>query len=132
MAKDGNSGSTSLVSRPMVVEGEINGDESLHVDGRVKGTIRLKGDLFVGVGGIVEADVDARNVVIQGTITGKVLARRQMEVQPTGRFHGECTAASYEIREGAIFEGISRMTSSNTTQSALTAVPSGEGLKKLS
>ena len=96
----------------MVVEGEISGDESLHVDGRVKGIIRLKGDLFVGVGGIVEAEIDARNVVIQGTITGKVLARRQLEVQPSGRFNGECTAASYEIREGAIFEGISRMISS--------------------
>jgi len=109
MVKDVASGSTSLVSRPMVVEGEISGDESLHVDGRVKGIIRLKGDLFVGVSGIVEAEIDARNVVIQGTITGKVLARRQLEVQPSGRFNGECTAASYEIREGAVFEGISRM-----------------------
>jgi len=132
MVKDVTSGSTSLVSRPMVVEGEISGDESLHVDGRVKGIIRLKGDLFVGVSGIVEAEIDARNVVIQGTITGKVLARRQLEVQPSGRFNGECTAASYEIREGAIFEGISRMISSNTTQNTLAAVPSGEGSKKLS
>jgi cytoskeletal protein CcmA (bactofilin family) len=112
MVKDAASGSTSLVSRPMVVDGEIIGDESLHVDGRVKGTIKLKGDLFVGVSGIVEAEIDARNVIIQGTITGKVLARRQLEVQPSGRFNGECTAASYEIREGAIFEGISRMISS--------------------
>jgi cytoskeletal protein CcmA (bactofilin family) len=109
MVKDVASGSTSLVSRPMVVEGEISGDESLHVDGRVKGIIRLKGDLFVGAGGIVEAEIDARNVVIQGTITGKVIARRQLEVQPSGRFNGECTAASYEIREGAVFEGVSRM-----------------------
>jgi cytoskeletal protein CcmA (bactofilin family) len=114
MAKDETSGSTSLVSRPMVVEGEIIGDESLHVDGRVKGIIRLKGDLFVGVGGVVEAEVDARNVVVQGTISGQVLARRQLEVQPSGRFNGECTAASYEIREGAVFEGVSRMIS--TTQ----------------
>lgn len=132
MAKDGSSGSTSLVSRPMVVEGEIIGDESLHVDGRVKGTIRLKGDLFVGVGGIVEADVDANNVVIQGTITGKVLARRQLEVQPSGRFNGECTAASFEIREGAIFEGVSRMLSNNTTQKGQTPAPSVEGSKRLS
>lgn len=132
MVKDVASGSTSLVSRPMVVEGEISGDESLHVDGCVKGIIRLKGDLFVGVGGIVEAEIDARNVVIQGTITGKVLARRQLEVQPSGRFNGECTAASYEIREGAVFEGVSRMLSNNTTQKGLTPVPSGEGSKRLS
>jgi cytoskeletal protein CcmA (bactofilin family) len=129
MVKDATSGSTSLVSRPMVVEGEISGDESLHVDGRVKGIIRLKGDLFVGAGGIVEAEIDARNVVIQGTITGKVLARRQLEVQPSGRFNGECTAASYEIREGAVFEGVSRMISS-TPQNKPASVSSGQDSRK--
>ncbi len=109
MAKDASSGTTSLVSRPVVVEGEISGEENLHVDGRVKGVIRLSGDLFVGASGVVEAEVDARSIVIQGAVTGKVLARRQLEVQPSGRFNGEATAASYEIRQGAVFEGVSRM-----------------------
>jgi cytoskeletal protein CcmA (bactofilin family) len=112
MVKNDSSGSTSLVSRPLVVEGEISGDENLHVDGRVKGIIRLTGDLFVGTSGAVEAEIEARNVVIQGSVSGKVLARRQFEVQPSGRFNGECTAASFEIREGAGFEGISKMSSS--------------------
>lgn len=109
MAKDGSSSSTSLVSRTVVVDGEISGEENLHVDGRVKGIIRLTGDLVVGSAGVVEAEVDARNVVVQGSITGKVVAHRQLEVQASGRFNGECAAASYEIREGAVFEGISRM-----------------------
>ncbi|HSV91891.1 MAG TPA: polymer-forming cytoskeletal protein [Desulfobacterales bacterium] len=115
MGKEPASETTSLVSRQISIEGEVSGAESLHVDGRVKGTIRLAGDLFVGAGGVVEAEVDARNVVIQGTVTGKVLARRQLELRPGGRFSGECTAAAYEIREGASFEGISRMFSTRET-----------------
>lgn len=130
MAKDTSSGSTSLVGRPVVIEGDISGDENLHIDGRVKGTIRLTGDLFVGAGGVVEAEVDARNVVIQGSVTGKVLARRQLEVQPSGRFNGECTAASFEIREGAVFEGISRMISS-LSQSEKPQASSTQNPKKL-
>jgi cytoskeletal protein CcmA (bactofilin family) len=111
MNKGANAGSTSLVSREVLIEGEITGkEEGLHVDGRVRGVIRLSdGDLFVGPGGAVEAEVDARNVVVQGSVTGKVTARKQFEVQPTGRFNGECTAASIDIREGAIFEGTSKM-----------------------
>ena len=109
MGKESASGTISLVSRQVVVEGEIHGDENLHVDGRVKGSIRLNGDLFVGANGVVEAEVEARNVIIQGALTGKVLAREQLEVQSTGRFNGESTAGSYEIREGAVFEGISKM-----------------------
>ncbi len=109
MSKNVNAGSTSLVSREVLIEGEISGEENLHVDGRIKGVIRLSGDLFVGAGGSVEAEIDARNVVVQGTVSGKVTARQQLEIQPTGRFNGECTAASIEIREGAVFEGTSRM-----------------------
>ena len=109
MGKESASGTISLVSQQIVVEGEIQGDENLHVDGRVKGSIRLNGDLFVGANGVVDAEVEARNVIIQGALTGKVLAREQLEVQPTGRFNGESTAGSYEIREGAVFEGISKM-----------------------
>jgi cytoskeletal protein CcmA (bactofilin family) len=121
MAKDASSGSTSLVSRAVVIEGEISGDESLHVDGRIKGTIRLTGDLVVGVGGVVEAEIDARNVIIQGAVSGRVNARRQLEVQPSGRFNGECTAASYEIREGAVFEGVSRMTNNIPSKGSVQA-----------
>jgi cytoskeletal protein CcmA (bactofilin family) len=129
MAKDAPSGTTSLVSRPVVVEGEISGEENLHVDGRVKGIIRLAGDLFVGASGAVEAEIDARNVVIQGAVTGKVLARRQLEVQPSGRFNGEATAGSYEIRQGAVFEGVSRMLGSKS-QTEKSAIPAEPELKK--
>jgi cytoskeletal protein CcmA (bactofilin family) len=109
MSKATDAGATSLVSRDVLIEGEVAGEENLHVDGRVKGVIRLAGDLFVGSGGLVEAEIDARNVVVQGTLAGKVMARQQFEIRPTGRFNGECTAASIEIREGAVFEGTSKM-----------------------
>jgi cytoskeletal protein CcmA (bactofilin family) len=112
MARTAAADSTSLVSRQIVVEGDISGDENLHVDGRVKGTIRLTGDLFIGASGVVDAEVDARNVIIQGTLSGKVTARSQLEIKTAGRLIGDCSAASIEIQEGAVFEGTSRMLSS--------------------
>lgn len=109
MPKSSSADSTSLISRPLVLEGDIAGDENLHVDGRVLGNIRLSGDLFVGPTGAVEGEVDARNVVLQGVLSGKLTARNQLEIAATGRFSGECQAASIQIREGAAFEGTSRM-----------------------
>jgi cytoskeletal protein CcmA (bactofilin family) len=125
MSKPADSGLTSLVSKDVVIEGEVTGQENLHVDGRVKGVIRLAGDLFVGAGGLVEADIDARNVVVQGTLTGKVIARQQFEIRPTGKFNGECTAASIEIREGALFEGTSRMIAPAAAKTPVAPVPGG-------
>ena len=58
---------------------------------------------------MVEADVEADTIVIQGKINGNVLARKQLEIQPQGQLIGDCTAQSIDIKEGAIFEGRSNM-----------------------
>jgi len=103
------SGTTSLLSKKVKIEGDIQGDEDLRVEGHFKGTIKVVGDFFVGQSGIVEADVEADNIVIQSQITGNVLARKQLEIQSSGQLLGDCQAKSIDIREGAIFEGRSSM-----------------------
>ena len=102
-------GTTSLLSKKVKIEGDIQGDEDLRVEGHFKGTIKVVGDFFVGQSGVVEADVEANNIVIQGQITGNVLARKQLEIQSSGQLLGDCKAKSIDIREGAIFEGRSNM-----------------------
>jgi cytoskeletal protein CcmA (bactofilin family) len=114
--------STSLLSRNVKIEGEIHGPENLHVEGFIKGSIKLDGDIFVGNTGMVEADVEAKNVVIQGEVSGNVLARQQLEIHPTGKLIGDCTAASIDIKEGAVFEGRSNMIKSS--KSAVRSRPS--------
>lgn len=105
MEKGKASGSASVLSEKVKIEGEIQGDENLHVDGRFKGAIKLNGNIFVSQNAAVEADVEANNVVIQGKITGNVIARSQLEIQSTGQLFGDCTAQSIDIKEGAVFDG---------------------------
>ncbi len=110
--------STSLLSKNVKIEGEIRGEENFHVEGRFKGAIKLNGDVFIGNSGVVEADVEANNVVIQGEVRGNVLARKQLEIQPTGKLFGDCTAQSIDIKEGALFEGRSKMLKSSPAAAA--------------
>ncbi len=109
MGKDNTADSTSLLSKNVKIEGEIQGPENLHVEGYIKGSIKLSGDIFVGNTGIVEADVEAKNIVIQGEVTGNVFAHKQLEIHPSGKLIGDCSAASIDIKEGAVFEGRSNM-----------------------
>ena len=111
MQKAKTADSTSLVSQNVKIEGEIEGSENLHVEGFIKGAIALSGDIFVGNTGIVEADLEAKNIVIQGKVTGKVTAHQQLEIHPTGKLIGDCTVTSIDIKEGAVFEGRSMMKS---------------------
>ena len=105
MEKRQASGSTSVLSEKVKIEGEIQGDEDLHVEGRFKGAIKLNGNVFVSKNGAVEADVEANSVVIQGKVTGNVVARSQLEIQSSGQLLGDCTAQSIDIKEGAVFDG---------------------------
>ena len=114
------SGTTSLLSKKVKIEGNIQGDEDLRVEGHFKGTIKVVGDFFVGQSGVVEADVEADNIVIQGQITGNVLARKQLEIQSSGQLLGDCQAKSIDIREGAIFEGRSSMLRSSASPAGST------------
>ena len=114
-------GKTSLLSKKIKIEGDIQGEEDLRVEGHFKGTIKVVSDFFVGQSGVVEADVEADNIVIQGQITGNVLARKQLEIQSSGQLLGDCKAKSIDIREGAIFEGRSNMLRS-------TVSPPGPGI----
>jgi len=109
MRKDQAADSTSLLSKNVKIEGEIQGPENLHIEGYIKGSIKLSGDIFVGNTGIVEADMEAKNIVIQGEVAGNVLAHQQLEIHPSGKLIGDCTAASIDIKEGAVFEGRSNM-----------------------
>ena len=112
-------GTTSLLSKKVKIEGDIRGDEDLHVEGHFKGTIKVVGDIFVGQSGVVEADVEADNIVIQGQITGNVLARNQLEIHSSGQLLGDCKAKSIDIREGALFEGRSSMIRSTVSPPGL-------------
>jgi cytoskeletal protein CcmA (bactofilin family) len=109
MDKGKATGTTSLLSKEVKIEGDIQGNEDLQVDGQLKGSVKIAGNIVVGPTGLVEADVEADNVIVQGQITGNVLARKQLQIQSSGKLLGDCMAQTIDIREGALFEGRSKM-----------------------
>jgi cytoskeletal protein CcmA (bactofilin family) len=124
MDKDKATGTTSLLSKEVKIEGDIQGNEDLQVDGQFKGSVKIAGNIYVGLTGIVEADVEADNIVVQGQITGNVLARKQLQIQSSGKLLGDCMAQTIDIKEGALFEGRSKMIRSSVAPAG--AKPAGK------
>jgi cytoskeletal protein CcmA (bactofilin family) len=106
----GKSGATmSLVSENITIDGDLEGTENILVNGRIKGSLRLNGDIIIGPYGVLEAEVEGNNIVIQGTVKGNVKALEHLEIQSSGRMIGDITARSIDIKEGSTFEGRSQM-----------------------
>jgi cytoskeletal protein CcmA (bactofilin family) len=99
-------GSTARVGVSLHIKGEISGNEDLHVDGSIEGSIQLdERKLTVGASGKVTADVVAREVVVYGSVKGNVRASDRLEIKKDGSVVGDLTTAHIVIEDAAHFKG---------------------------
>ncbi|MGO9274019.1 MAG: bactofilin family protein [Terriglobia bacterium] len=96
----------TVLGRSVVVSGELSGAEDLLIEGQLEGTIRLQEHtLTVGQHGQVKAEVNARQVIVLGTVHGNITARDRIEIRKTGHVVGDLVSAGVAIEEGAYFKG---------------------------
>ncbi len=102
MDSDGN---MTVIGESVRIRGNLNGDEDLHVLGRVEGSVELKRTLIVAESGIVKAEVAVKNAIISGVVVGNVSATESVELTAEGRMVGDIVAPRIIIVDGASFRG---------------------------
>ncbi len=98
-------GERSYLGPGCVFEGEIEGTGSLECHGTLTGTVRMQGDVVIGQSGRAKAHLQARRVLVEGSLEGDAVADEKVEVGPAGQVHGDIRAPSVGFAEGAVFEG---------------------------
>lgn len=94
------------LSKTIQLKGTITGNEDLYVDGKLEGSVDLPNNvLTVGANGQVQANVNAREVVILGKLNGNVTAVDRVEIKAQGALTGDVSAARISIEDGAFFKG---------------------------
>jgi cytoskeletal protein CcmA (bactofilin family) len=87
------------------ISGEIRGEEDLVIRGRVDGKIQLSQTLTVDKGGIVQADVDVKALVVAGTLVGSIVAAESVRLLATARVVGDLASPRVIMESGAAFRG---------------------------
>jgi cytoskeletal protein CcmA (bactofilin family) len=98
-------GGVTVIGKGITVRGELFGEEDVKIEGRVEGKIQLAKNLLVGQSGVIEADVEADNINIGGTVTGNILAQSRVEIVASGKMIGDIKAPRVIVAEGAHFKG---------------------------
>jgi cytoskeletal protein CcmA (bactofilin family) len=94
------------IGRSVIVKGELSGSEDLYIDGQVEGTIELKGNnLTIGPHGLVKANINAKDVVVQGKLEGNIQASQRAELTKSAVATGDIVTQRVAIEEGAYFKG---------------------------
>ena len=95
----------TIIGDSILVNGHLQGEEDLTVQGRIHGTVNLTKTLVVEESGILKADVSVRNAIISGVVVGNVTATDSVEVTEAGRMVGDISAPRVIIVDGARFRG---------------------------
>jgi cytoskeletal protein CcmA (bactofilin family) len=87
------------------IEGVVNSDSNIRIDGNVKGDIHVKGRLVVGATGTIRGEVVCENADIEGQVTGKITVNGLLSLKSTARLDCDIQTKKLAIEPGAVFTG---------------------------
>src|ERR1700722_17683441 len=97
---------STVIGKSVVIRGELSGNEDLFIDGDVEGTVSLpESRLTVGPNAQVRADINAREVVVFGHLTGNVKASGRGDLRQSALVKGDILAGRLSIEESAVLSG---------------------------
>jgi cytoskeletal protein CcmA (bactofilin family) len=99
----------TVIGPNVTVKGTFMSQGNMRVDGVVEGTIEAKGNVIVGEGAKVVADIVANHVSVAGQVKGNITAAGRLEITSKGRVWGDIVAASLAVDEGGVLSGRSQL-----------------------
>ena len=99
-------GAQSMIGKSLFIKGEITGSESVHIEGKVEGSIALPGDrVTVGREGRVSANIAAQDIVVLGEVLGSCNASDHLNIRRDGSLCGDVVVSRISVEEGAYLTG---------------------------
>jgi len=87
-------------------EGRLSFQETVRIDGHLKGEISSQGTLIVGEQALIEATIHTSTIVISGEIHGDITASTRIEIHAPAKVIGNIQAPAVVVDEGAFLEGM--------------------------
>lgn len=99
----------SLIGAGTKIEGNISFTGGLRIDGEVHGNVRASTEqtatLVISEHAIIDGEVCASHIVVNGTVNGPVRSNDFLELQPRARVTGDVEYNTVEMHLGAIVQG---------------------------
>jgi cytoskeletal protein CcmA (bactofilin family) len=103
--------SPTVISESTTVVGDIATHGPLMVSGHVQGNGRIGGTLSVSKSAHWEGDITAKQAVLAGKVTGRIVIEDKLEISASAVISGEIVAKVLAIANGARIEGEVTVTS---------------------
>lgn len=89
----------------IIIDGNLQSEQSIRVDGRVIGRVDSKATVEIGPGSSVKSDVHGQRVSVAGAVAGNVSAKERVDLLAGAKLTGDVRAPRLTIADGATFRG---------------------------
>ena len=95
----------TVIEEGATLVGDIVSEENIRVRGRVEGNVATSGSVVIEPRASVVGEITALNLILEGSLEGRVTVARKFELRPSGRMRGDIRAAVVAIAENAFLQG---------------------------
>jgi cytoskeletal protein CcmA (bactofilin family) len=104
-----NGNALSIIAAGTTINGDVDTDGVIRIEGRVEGAIRAARQVLIGRQGSVLGDISTREAVIGGKVEGTITASERLEVQSTSLIIGDINTRAIAVIEGGKINGSVRI-----------------------
>lgn len=132
------SNSANTISKETTIDGNVETTGNLRIEGKVKGNIRARSKVVLGISGEVEGKIYAQTADIEGTVKGMVQVEGLLTLKSNAHIKGDINTGKLIMEAGAVFDGRCKMGSfknsdaleSGSTKNVQKVVPTSKPLEK--
>jgi len=96
----------ATIGSSIYFKGELSGEEDFIIQGKVDGEIKLqKNNLTIGVDGIINANITAKIIIVEGKLNGDLFGSENVIIRKTGNVLGNIISPRVTLEDGAKFKG---------------------------
>ena len=113
----------TVIGADAVFEGNLHIKNSVCIEGTLRGKLRCEGRVILNRSGVLEADVIAEYLSVNGKVLGNVKAAKQLDVGETGVIEGDVEAAAITVAKGGVLRGSCAMAGEQPQESSPVPAP---------
>lgn len=98
-----NSHSLNTLVKGTSIEGTIQSESDIRIDGTIKGSLNCKAKVIIGPTGTIEGEVHCVNAVIEGRFDGTLQVTELLNIRETAEVSGDVKTNKLIVQSGAVF-----------------------------
>lgn len=100
-----NSPAETVVGPSVKIQGDLNSEGNIKIEGQVSGKVKTSQSVFVIPGAKIAADIFAGNAVVGGEVQGNLKISGHLILQSTAKLIGDIGCSVLRVEDGAQFSG---------------------------